>query len=71
MLQSWLATFCSVAALTSAVTACDAYDTQAQSIVDGFSADQLLGQMTQLTLGTVMNDTTVRIRCSDRRCTYG
>ncbi|KAF1790067.1 hypothetical protein GQ600_10840 [Phytophthora cactorum] len=42
------------AALASAVTAGDAYDAQAQAIVDAFSAEQLLGQMTQLTLSTVM-----------------
>ncbi|KUF92075.1 Coiled-coil domain-containing protein C16orf93 [Phytophthora nicotianae] len=58
MLQSWLTAICSAAALTSAVTASDTYDTQAQAIVDGFSAEQLLGQMTQLNLGTVMNATT-------------
>ncbi|ETL30800.1 hypothetical protein F441_16675, partial [Phytophthora nicotianae CJ01A1] len=58
MLQSWFAAVCSAAVLASAVTAGDAYDAQAQAIVDGFSADQLLGQMTQLTLATVMNGTT-------------
>ncbi|KAF4139585.1 Fibronectin type III-like domain [Phytophthora infestans] len=58
MLQSWLTTVCSVAVLTSAVSAADAFDAQAQAIVDGFSPEQLLGQMTQLTLATVMNGTT-------------
>ncbi|ETM50730.1 hypothetical protein L914_05301 [Phytophthora nicotianae] len=58
MLQSWLTAICSAAALTPAVTASDTYDAQAQAIVDGFSAEQLLGQMTQLNLGTVMNATT-------------
>ncbi|KAG6972703.1 hypothetical protein JG688_00003876 [Phytophthora aleatoria] len=40
------------------VATADVYDAQAQAIVNGFSTAQLLGQMTQLTLRAVMNDTT-------------
>eukprot|EP00644_Phytophthora_capsici_P009435 jgi/Phyca11/526839/estExt2_fgenesh1_pm.C_PHYCAscaffold_130100 len=58
MLQSWLAAVCSAAALATAVAAGDAFDAKAQAIVDGFSAEQLLGQMTQLTLSVVMNEDT-------------
>ncbi|KAJ8526059.1 hypothetical protein ON010_g15124 [Phytophthora cinnamomi] len=58
MLQSWFAAVCSAAVLASSVRAGDSYDAQAQAIVDGFSPAQLLGQMTQLTLATVMNGTT-------------
>ncbi|KAL4151013.1 hypothetical protein PRNP1_010399 [Phytophthora ramorum] len=60
MVKSWLAAAYSVAALASAVAAGDvnSYDAQAQAIVDSFSAAEVLGEMTQLTLSTVMNDTT-------------
>ncbi|EGZ11268.1 family 3 putative glycosyl hydrolase [Phytophthora sojae] len=33
----------------------DSYDAQAQAIVDGFSIDQVIGQMTQLDLGLIIN----------------
>jgi beta-glucosidase len=56
MLLSWFTAFCSAAALASAVAA-DNYDAQAKAIVDGFNGAQLLGQMTQLTLSTVMDKT--------------
>ncbi|KAG3117631.1 hypothetical protein PI124_g10477 [Phytophthora idaei] len=58
MLPSLFAVVCSAAALTSAVATADVYDAQAQAIVNGFSTAQMLGQMTQLTLRAVMNDTT-------------
>ncbi|KAG3146368.1 hypothetical protein PC128_g24037 [Phytophthora cactorum] len=58
MLPSLFAVVCSAAALTSAVDTADVYDAPAQAIVNGFSTAQMLGQMTQLTLRAVMNDTT-------------
>ncbi|KAK1946269.1 Lysosomal beta glucosidase [Phytophthora citrophthora] len=58
MLQSWLAAACSAAALATAVASGDAFDAKAQAIVDGFSAEQLLGQMTQITLSVIMNEDT-------------
>ncbi|KAF4314798.1 hypothetical protein JM18_009896, partial [Phytophthora kernoviae] len=36
----------------------DLYDAQAQAIVDSFSVAEVVGQMTQLDLSVVMNDTT-------------
>lgn len=56
MFQFLLAAVYSAAALVSAVTASDSIDARAQAIVDGFSAAQLVGQMTQLNLGVIMDD---------------
>ncbi|CAI5721726.1 unnamed protein product [Peronospora destructor] len=56
MLKSWLtATFLPgvVIALTSGEN--EALDAQAQEIVDGFSVAEVIGQMTQLDLSTVIN----------------
>ncbi|GMF56118.1 unnamed protein product [Phytophthora fragariaefolia] len=58
MPQSCLTALYSAAVLIYSVSAGDSYDAKAQAIVDGFSAAQLLGQMTQLTLSTVMSDAT-------------
>ncbi|OWZ20143.1 Glycosyl hydrolase [Phytophthora megakarya] len=58
MLKSWLGAVCVATAFASAVATGDVYDAKAQAIVDGFSGEQLLGQMTQLTLSTIMDEKT-------------
>ncbi|GMF66763.1 unnamed protein product [Phytophthora fragariaefolia] len=58
MLKSWLAaTMLSLPGVTTAFTAgvADSDDAQAQAIVDGFTTAQVLGQMTQLDLSTIIN----------------
>ncbi|RQM14528.1 hypothetical protein DD237_003163 [Peronospora effusa] len=62
MLKSWLtAVFLPgvVLALTSVEN--EALDAQAQEIVDGFSVAELMGQMTQLDISTVMNGDTYEL----------
>uniref|UniRef100_A0AAV1V9B7 beta-glucosidase n=1 Tax=Peronospora matthiolae TaxID=2874970 RepID=A0AAV1V9B7_9STRA len=57
MLTSWLALgLLSISSIANA-NGIDEYDARAQAIVDSFSAAQVIGQMTQLTLGEVMNET--------------
>lgn len=61
MVKSWLAVaFLSLPGVATALTAANtnSFDAQAQAIVDGFSAAEILGQMTQLDLSTVMNNVT-------------
>ncbi|CAH0491676.1 unnamed protein product [Peronospora farinosa] len=58
MLQFWLAAVYSAAALVSAVSADDSYDAQAKAIVDTFSHAQLIGQMTQINIGAVIDSET-------------
>eukprot|EP00644_Phytophthora_capsici_P009434 jgi/Phyca11/6633/fgenesh1_pm.PHYCAscaffold_13_\ len=61
MLDSWLTkALLPLLSVATGVAAggLDSYDAQAQAIVDGFSTAQILGQMTQLDLSTVMNGST-------------
>ncbi|KAG7395708.1 hypothetical protein PHYBOEH_003313 [Phytophthora boehmeriae] len=59
MVKSWLLAAYSaavgLASLPAGIVA-DSYGTQAQTIVDGFSVDEVLGQMTQIDLSLVMNE---------------
>ncbi|KAE9343613.1 hypothetical protein PF008_g9604 [Phytophthora fragariae] len=60
MLTSWIATLGCFAALSALPVDAralgdDVYDSQAQAIVDGFSVAQVLGQMTQINIGQVLN----------------
>ncbi|GMF13722.1 unnamed protein product [Phytophthora lilii] len=61
MHTSWLsAALLSLPGVATVVAAgqLSAYDAQAQAIVDRFSTAEVIGQMTQLDLSTVMNGTT-------------
>ncbi|KAE8969248.1 Lysosomal beta glucosidase [Phytophthora rubi] len=58
MVTSWLAAaMLSLPAVAAALSAgqMNSYDAQAQAIVDGFSTAQVIGQMTQLDLGMIIN----------------
>ncbi|GMF38950.1 unnamed protein product [Phytophthora fragariaefolia] len=62
MLTSWTASLSCIAALFALPVGTharalgdDVYDSQAQAIVDGFSIAQVLGQMTQINIGQVLN----------------
>uniref|UniRef100_H3GNN5 beta-glucosidase n=1 Tax=Phytophthora ramorum TaxID=164328 RepID=H3GNN5_PHYRM len=58
MLTKWLLLTAAVlqSALASSSGSSDALDSQAQTIVDGFSTDQVIGQMCQLDISMVLND---------------
>uniref|UniRef100_M4BQD2 beta-glucosidase n=1 Tax=Hyaloperonospora arabidopsidis (strain Emoy2) TaxID=559515 RepID=M4BQD2_HYAAE len=57
MLTSWLALGLLSVPSIAIANGIDEYDARAQAIVDSFSAAQVIGQMTQLTLSEVMNGT--------------
>ncbi|KAI9918996.1 hypothetical protein PsorP6_011419 [Peronosclerospora sorghi] len=60
MLRTWAFAACYVAIHGSSASAgtFDQYDAKAEAIVQSFSPEQLLGQMTQLDLGMIMNSDT-------------
>ncbi|RLN20710.1 hypothetical protein BBJ28_00018398, partial [Nothophytophthora sp. Chile5] len=55
MLKKWLVAICCAAVGLVACTAADDYDSQADAIVDNFTAEEVLGQLAQIAIFAVLN----------------